>query len=334
MPKLARPDEKMVALARRAGDNDPNIAYPAQRELALSFVDPLRRGVVDGDIASGIFQEVLFPFGQAVEFPLDIIAPGTERNLIAFTIPVHGRIPEQHFQGDYVAVPTFEVGASADCNLKYVRDARWDVLSRLYAAIEAMFVRRRNLDAWHTLLAAAASRNITAYDDQATAGLFTKRVIAIAETYMTRNAGGNTSSVNRGKLTDVYMSLESRQDILSWDLTQIPDAIRQQIYLNWSNGGVGRLGDVTFHDLVELGVGQEFQNYLVNTLGASLPSDKTEFAVCLDLRNQDAFMNPVREEVQIFEDPQMHRQRRFGLYGWREHGWTCLDSRRAMLLAV
>lgn len=332
--KFKQPTEEMIALARKAGDNDVNVAMAAQRELATAFTAPIRKGVVDGDISGGIFQEIQFPFGQSVEFPLDIIAPGTERNLIAYTIPIHGRIPEKHFQGDYVAVPTFEVGASADTNLKYVRDARWDVLGRLSAALEAMFVRRKNLDAWHTLLASAVSRNLVPYDDAATAGLFTKRLVAIAETYMTRNAGGNTNSTNRGKLTDVFMSLESKQDVLSWDLSQIPDAVRQQIFVNWSNGGIAKIGDINLHDLVELGVSQEFQTYLTATLGATLPTDKTEFAIGLDLRNQDAFMNPVREDIQIFEDPTFHRQRRVGFYGWREHGWAVLDSRRALLLAL
>ncbi len=334
MKNMNSPTAEMIELSRRAGDRDINIAMAAQREIATAMSVPLREGVLDGDISSGIFQEVTFQPGQAVEFPLDIIAPGSERNLVAFTIPIHGKLPEEHFTGDYVSVSTFEVGASADTHLKYIRDARWDVWARINQAIEAMFVRRKNLDAWHVLLAAAVTRNLVAYDDTATSGLFTKRAIAIAETFMTRGGGGNTNSVNRGKLTDVFMSPESRQDVLSWDLTQIPDAIRQQIFTSWSSGGIAKIGDVSLHDLVELGVGQEFQTYAATTLGGTLPNDKVEFAVGLDLRNKDAFINPVRQEVELFEDQAMHRQRRVGLYGWREHGWACLDSRRVELIAI
>ena len=329
-----KPTEEMIELSRRAGSPDQNIAIAAQREIVTAMTGPLREGVLDGDISGGIFEDVDFLPGQAVEFPLDMISPGSERNLVAFTIPIHGRIPEQHFSGDYVAVPTFETGASADTNLKYIRDARWDVWARLNAALEAMFVRRKNLDAWHTLLAALVTRNLVAYDDMATAGLFTKRSIANAETYMARGAGGNTTSQNRGVLTDVFMSLESKQDVLSWDLTQIPEAVRQNIFANWGNGGIAKIGNVVLHDLVELGVSQEFQNYAINTLGLTLPTDKTELAVGLDLRNKDAFVHPIRERVQIFEDPAFHRQRRIGLYGWEEGGWSVLDSRRVMGIAI
>lgn len=326
--------DEMIAMARQAGSPDLNVAIAAQREIATAMTIPLREGVLDGDISSGIYQEVNFLPGQAVEFPLDMISPGTERDLVAFTIPIHGRLPERHFSGDYVAVPTYEVGASGDTNLKYVRDARWDVLARLQQAIEAMFVRRKNLDAWHLILAACATRNLIAYDDMATAGLFTKRAVANAETFMARGGGGNTNSQNRGKLTDIFMSVESKQDVLSWDLTQIPDALRQQIFTSWSSGGLAKIGDVTLHDLVELGVGQDFQNYAVTTLGVTMPTDKQELCVGLDLRNQDSFMNPVREDIQIFEDPTFHRQRRVGFYGWREHGFSILDARRVMLVAV
>lgn len=326
--------KEMIELAKRAGNPDANVAVAAQREIANAFTLPLREGVLDGDISGGIYTEVGFEPGQAVEFPLDFIAPGSERDLVAFTIPIHGRIPEEHFSGDYVSVPTFDVGASADTNIKYVRDSRWDVLARLNQAIEAMFVRRKNLDAWHTILGACVTRNLVAVDDYATEGLFTKRLIANAETYMTRGAGGNTNSMNRGKLTDVYMSIESRQDVLSWDLTQIPDALRQSIYLNWSNGGIARIGSVNLHELVELGVDQEFQTYVTDALGLPVPSGRQEFAVGLDLRDKGVFLNPVREEVKIFEDPTFHRQRRVGFYGWREHGFSILDSRRVMLLAI
>jgi hypothetical protein len=40
---------------------------------------------------------------------------------------------------------------------------------------------------------------------------------------------------------------------------------------------------------------------------------------------------PIRQEVEVFEDPTFHRQRRAGMYGWGEHGFSVLDSRRVLL---
>jgi hypothetical protein len=61
---------------------------------------------------------------------------------------------------------------------------------------------------------------------------------------------------------------------------------------------------------------------------------KSEFVIGLDLQNRDSFVNPIREEVEIFEDPTFHRQNRAGLYGRAEHGFVGLDARRSLLAAV
>ena len=81
----------------------------------------------------------------------------------------------------------------------------------------------------------------------------------------------------------------------------------------------------------ELGEGQEYQNFYTSDLSGSLPTGDNEIVVGLDLSRQDSFVMPVRENVQIFEDDTLHRQRRAGLYGWAEHGFALLDNRRVLL---
>ena len=56
-----------------------------------------------------------------------------------------------------------------------------------------------------------------------------------------------------------------------------------------------------------------------------------ENVVGLDLSSNDSFVMPVRQEVQIFEDDTLHRQKRAGMYGWAEHGFAVLDNRRVLL---
>ena len=57
----------------------------------------------------------------------------------------------------------------------------------------------------------------------------------------------------------------------------------------------------------------------------------SEVVVGLDLRKRDSFIMPVRQEVQIFEDDTLHRQKRAGFYGWAEQGFAVLDNRRVLL---
>lgn len=334
---MKKPTAEMIDLLRQAGDNRYECATAAQLELAKALSLPLRQGILKGDIISGIYEPVYFAPGTAVEFPLDFIAPGTERDYVAYTVPAQGRLPERHVEGDYVMVPTYEVGSSIDFAMKYARDARWDIVGRAMQVLEASFTRKMNDDGWRTLLSAGYGRNLTVYDDAATAGLFTKRLVALMKTVMRRNAGGNSTSVNRGELTDVYTSPEAMEDLRSWDLSQIDDFTRREIYLAGTGNeefGQTQIFGIRLHDLDELGVGQEYQNYAVNTLGVSLPGSKTELVVGLDLSKTDSFVMPWRQEIEVFEDPTFHRQRRVGFYGFGEYGFSVLDSRRVLLGAL
>lgn len=335
--KIERPTPEMVDLLRKCGSSDENVARASQRELAVALTLPLRQGLQNGDIIGNIFETIEFQPGASIEFPLDFLTTSNVGEFVSYTLPNHGYIPQRNIESDFLMVPTYKVGCSIDWNLKYMKEARWDIVNRAMQVLEGAFVRKDNVDGWHTLISAAAGRNIIQYDDNATAGLFTKRVVALLQVTMQRNAGGNTTSQGRGQLTDMFISPEAHQDVLSWDLTQIPDALRQSIYMNWGNGGLTKIGPVTLHDLIELGVGQEFQTYYATTLAGTMPTDKVEIGVGLDLVNRDSFVAPVRiadGELEIFEDMMLHRQQRAGLYGWKGSGFAVLDNRRALLLAI
>lgn len=333
-----RPSPEMDLLLKQSGQlGDWNKAQAATQELtkALTLSLPLRKGIIYGDILGDIFQPVDLPPGAAPEFPLDILVPGTEKDFVAYTIPSTGRIPERHIEGDYIMVTTFEVASSIDWALKFSRDARWDVVGRAMQILEGGFVLKANRDGWHTIVAAGVGRNLVVYDDAATAGFFTKRLVSLSKTTMRRKAGGNASSLNQGELTDLYTSPEALEDIRSWNLDQVDDFTRREIFLaGGKENALPTIFGVNLHDIDELGIGQELQNYYVNTLGGTFPGSKVELAIGLDLLNRDAFVNPIRSPIEIFEDPLFHRQRRAGMYGWGEHGFGVLDSRRVLLLAV
>jgi hypothetical protein len=328
-----QPTPELTDLLMRSGSANRETALAANAEFAKALELPLRRGVLSGDILDGIFEPIQLAQSATPEFPLDFLAPGTEKDFVAYTIPNHGYIPERHVEGDYVMVPTYDVGASIDYLLKYARDARWDVVGRAMEVLEASFVKKMNDDGWHTLLAAGVDRNIVVYDSDANASQFTKRLVSLMKTVMRRNGGGNSTSNNRGLLTDLYVSPEAMEDIRNWGIDQVDEVTRREIYTA-GDGAINRVFGVNLHDLDELGVGQQYQLFYSSTLSASLPSGKTEIVVGLDQRKRDSFIMPIRQEVQIFEDETLHRQKRAGFYGWAELGFAVLDNRRVLVGAL
>jgi hypothetical protein len=331
---FAEPPEHVKDLLVRSASNDISVARDAQHEQAKALEEVLRKGILTGDViySAGIFEPIRLVNNAAPEFPLDIVAPGTEREHRAYTIPMHGRIPERTIEGDYVMITTYEVGSSIDWPLKLAANARWDIVGRALEVFEAGFVKKANDDGFQTLLAAAADRNIVVYDTNAGVGRFTLRLISLMQQAMRRNAGGNSASVGRGRLTDMFLSIEALEDMRNWTIADVNEATRQQIF-NSAEGYISRIFDVNLQDLYEFGAGQEYQNFFLdpNGLNASLAPSDVELVLGLDLQRNDSFVNPIKAELEVFEDDNMHRMRRAGVYGWAEHGFGVLDNRRIIL---
>jgi hypothetical protein len=332
--KRFQPSEKASELLRASGSLDKNVSLPAIREMAKALETPLRQGILNGNILDGIFETIVLSESATPEFPLDFLAPGTEKEFVAYSIPNHGYIPQRHVEGDYVMVPTYDIGSAIDWNLKYARDARWDVVGRAMEVLEASFVKKMNDDGWHTVITASADRNIVVLDSDAQTGQFTKRLVSLMKVVMRRNGGGNSTSMNRGMLTDLYMSPEAMEDIRNWNVDQVDEITRREIFVADGDNAMNRIFGVNLHVLDELGEGQEYQLFYENELGGSLPAGDVELVVGLDLRKNDSFVMPVREQVTIFEDDNLHRQKRAGLYGWAEQGFAVLDNRRVMLGSI
>ena len=332
MAENKRPSDEFISLLRKSGDADINVAAAAQREFAKALELPLRKGVLVGNILGSIFETINVEPGSTTEFPLDLVSPGLEGEHVAYTNPGHGRIPERSVEGDYVMIPTYSIASSVDYLLRYAREARWDIVARAKQVMEAGFTKKMNDDGWHTILAAGVDRNILVYDADATAGLFSKRLVSLMQTVMRRNSGGNSASVGRGRLTDIYLSPEALEDIRNWGFDQVDDLTRREIYNAPINGGpITNVFGVRLHDLDELGEGQQYQSFFLNDLGGAVQGSDLELVVGLDQSTTDSFVMPVKEALQVFEDPTLHRQQRAGYYGFAELGFGVLDNRRVIL---
>jgi len=326
-----KPGVEETKILRASGSFNRAESLAAMAEMAEALTLPLRQGILTGDILDGIFEVINLDSNSTAEFPLDLLAPGTEKEHVAFTLPNHGYIPERHVEGDYVMVPTYTVGNAIDWNLRYARDARWDIVSRALEVMRAGFTKKMNDDGWQTIITAGFDRNLIVFDSDAQAGQFTKRLVSLLKTFMRRNGGGNSTSNNRGMLTDLYMSPEAMEDIRNWNIDQVDEVTRREIFISAGENALTRIFGVNLHDIDELGEGQEYDNFFSNTLGGVLSGGDLEIVVGLDLSKNDSFVMPMRQEVSIFPDEMLHRQQRAGYYGWAEYGCAILDNRRVLL---
>lgn len=303
----------------------------AYAKLAKALTVPLQEAVMSGDITD-IFDPLKFEWGQATEYPIHWMNAGDEKDFVAFTIPAAGAIPHKEVQGDYVMVPTYDIGDAIDCNKRYVLESRWDVLSDMVKWLANGHVVKKNRDCWRVLLAAAVNRGLAIYDSEATAGYFTKRLVSLLRIGFARYGGGNSASTNRFKMTDLFMSPEGLEDVRNWDLTQVDDATRKQIFVGNGEYALTQIYGVRLHDLFELGVGQEFQSYYTGTLGASMQGSKTEIVVGMDLTpGKRAFVMPYRQKATIHEDKTQERKRRYSLWSEENFGAAVLETRAIMI---
>jgi hypothetical protein len=301
-----------------------------QALLAKAFEVPLRKGVFAGDIVTSIFTSYSYPenYGQrAIEYPLDFIVPGTEKEYVAYVMPNEGDLPTAHAEGDYVMVPVYEVAFAVSWLARLARDGRFDEFGRRMQAMEAAFVKKRNTDGWRVLIASAADRNLMIYDSQAAVGSLTKRLISNMKVVFKRNGGGNASSVDTRELTDLWCSPELVEDIRNWGLDQVDDITRREIYTATDGGPtLSRVFGVNLHPTVEFGEGQEFQTFFSSIAGAALASGDVELLIGINGASSH-FVHPVVQEPSIMADQRLLDFRKAGLWGWASWGFGSLENR-------
>lgn len=329
---------KHKELLRNTVSNDRQVAEAALQEVAKALELPLREGVLPGDITGDIFEKIPVENGRSsAEFPLHFVAPGTEGDYVGFTIPMYGSMPQKLIKADYVNVPIVDIGGVIDWDNRFAKDARWDVAADAVRNLNMQIVKKKNDMAWHTLIAAAYDRGAVVADSDAAQGQFTTRLVSLAKTVMRRNGGGNSSSINRSKLTDLFVSPEAIEDMRGWNVDVIDEVTRREIFVS-PEGRLNRIFNVNIHDIDELGEGQEYQLFYSSTLGGSMPTTGShtdvEIAIGLDLSRRNAFVNPVAEDITIVPDNTRVRHRQTSLMAFYSGGFACLDNRSCVLLSL
>lgn len=325
MKEKIMPGPEAKKLLQDASSHNMAVATAAQYEIAKAFETPIRQAVLNGPILDNIFDVQSVEPGKTLEYPLDIVAQTGLKNHTAYTLPYTGAMADRYVEATYLKINTFDVGNSIDCAARLLEIGSWDIMKRLSEVLALGFTQKMNDDGWRVLLAAAYGRGISVVDTAAPQGYLTKKLVRDMKSKMMREGGGNSSSTNLRMLTDLYLSIEALDDMSNWDLSQISDQDRHAIYV--SGDGEKSIFGVKLHPLFELGVGQAYQNYAVNTLGFSMTSGKEELVVGLSLNQRDSFVWASEKPIEVFEDPSYHRARKFSMYGWTRYGVAALDSR-------
>ena len=317
-------------LLKATASVDEKVAKASMQQFATALELPLRQGVMSGPLLGDIFEQADYSGQRFVEYPLDFLAPGSEANHTAFTVPQCGFIPHNTVEGDYVLVPTYDVANSIDWCLHYAENANWNVVDRAMQVFRDGFVKKLNDDGSHVMLAAGLDRNAVVYDSAAAAGQFTKRLVSLMKVFMRRNSGGNSTSTNKGRMTDLIISPEAEEDIRNWGLSEVDDITRRQIFT--SAEGLTSVFQVNLHSWEEFGVGAELELYYENVLGGTLPAGDVEIVLGLDLSAPNSsFVMPVRKQLQVYEDVTLLRAGRAGVWGRMSLGFAVLDSRATLL---
>jgi hypothetical protein len=335
-------DEQMLTLLRAMASRDQGMSEAARKSFAQELVAPLRRGIFDADNLGDIYTPQVIPYGATASYPLDFVRPGDEDTYTAYTLAEQGRLPERRVEASEINVPTFKIGNSIDWDIKFMKEARWDVVKRALQVFEAGFVRKINSDGWRTILAAAADRglvvgasgtavftgSVNTLTTSPNPGEFTKELVSRMHTAMTRGAGGNG---NAGRLTDLYVSLEAMEHVRAWDASRVDEFTRREIFTS-SEKGLAEIYGVIMHAMTEFGQDQEYDAFLETVLSLTKPNNTEQFCVGLDLSEaDDSFVMPIKEELEVYDDDALTRYQRMGIFGWMRHGFACLDNRRVLL---
>lgn len=334
--------KKQSQFARAVGKQLNDIIFQAKRQPTIDLADiaqkvqkgeqvltlaPTKPVIYPGDIVTDIFSINEIPGGTVAEYPVEMAG---DTDYIAVEIPDDGRLPERLVVADSTFVRTFEYGNSVTWKQSYALNGNVVAIAKAKKMFMAGFLKKMNDIGWHAVMGAAAERNLVVTDPNAPAGTFTRPLLTAMMRQMRRQAGGNAASGDKFRLTDVFVSLEAMEDILLWDTDDVNalsvfETLVEQGYATFKIHGV------RIHVMDELGVGQEYQSYLADTLGVSLGTGDQEFCIGLDLTKDDTFVMPISQRLQVIPMTSLIERQRMGLAGWMNLGAAVLDARAVIL---
>lgn len=324
----------------------------ASKELAEAITVPILQLVRDGSLARQLFAVEPLEAGAQASYPIadDFEAP-------VFTLPKLGYVPQHNIElpGEEVYVPTFKIATALDWSLEYAREGRIDIAQRAMRNAARAIIDYEEESAWRILALAASAawpgKGLLSarpapivQETGLSAGFLSKELINAMIVKMERQ---------RRKLTDIYCAPEDLADIREWSDAEADFLTRRDIFVS---SGLTSVFNVQLHAVHQLGAtgkyninsndsefgifrvgsGGKFNDYdptnenKVDANGQLVTAGETQI-YGFDLTANDSLVMPIRQELQLFDDPMLHRQQKQGFYGWEILGFACLDPRMMVM---
>lgn len=329
-----------------SGDAQGQMAF---QEFAQALTTPILQEVRLRSVVRGLFAEERLARGAQAVYPV-----ADDFDIPVWILPGLGYAAQNFIEGvgEDVYIPTFTIDASAQWKLTYARDGRVDIAERAARNLARAIAEYEEESGWRVIVPAGTT-------DFSGQGLLQARSAAIYEVAAGSSGAGYLSKElinkmmvgferNDRQLTDLYVSPEDAADIREWTETDIDPVTRREIF---QAAGMGRIWNVQLHVIKHLGATGKFNindstssfGIFKDTAGSFNDYTLTNANVVdangqvttagetqvwgFDLSVNDSLVMPIRQELEVFDDPKLHRKQQQGIYAWEEIGFACLDTR-------
>jgi len=348
---LIKNPEQFKELLKATAEHNDNAEI--RKAVAQAIQVPILQLVRDASLARQLFAVQPLDPGAQASYPL-----ADDFDVPVFVLPKVGAVPRNFVElaGEEIVVPTFRLGTSCEWALRYAREGRIDIAERCMRNAARAIIDYEEQSAWRLLAPAATSAfpgkgqlpprpaPIVEIGGGPAAGFLSKELINQMIVKMKRN---------RRTLTDLYVSPEDMADQREWSESQVDETTRREIFIS---GGMSEIFNVRMHEVHQLGLsgiyninaaastggifrtgaGGSFNDYTptnANVVDADLnvtsPGETQIYG--FDLTSNDSLVMPIREELRMFDDPNLHREQMQGFYGWEEIGVAVLDPRMMVM---
>ena len=341
---------EQIELVKAMGSRDTTVAVEANQAFAAFLGPVVAKVLMQAATASAIYTDLPYDEDDRPSIPLDLWFDGGEGYVTTWSQNVAGGLPTSTVEGfSEMKVATYRLDSAVSFLKRYARRGRLDVVSKAVERMANEVLVKQERNAWAVALKTLAESGNVLNTDETTV-TFTLDILNRLMTQVKRinrsYAGGTTTDAYG--LTDIFVSPEVKEDIRSFAyqpvsittsnntlpannvLTNLPDAVREDIY---RNAGTQEIYGVSIHDLIELGAGQKYNTLFDEFYTGTFDPASDELIVGLDL-TKDAFVRPVARQAEsggtftaLPDDQFAARAEKIGFYGFLEEGRVCVDSR-------
>ena len=341
---------EQIELVKAMGSRDNAVAAEANQAFAAFLGPVVAKVLMQAATASAIYTDLPYDEDDRPSIPLDLWYDGGEGYVTTWSQNVAGGLPTSTVEGfAEMKVATYRLDSAVSFLKRYARRGRLDVVSKAVERMANEVLVKQERNAWAVALKTLAESGNVLNTDETTV-TFTLDILNRLMTQVkriNRSYAGGTTTDSYG-LTDLFLSPEVKEDIRSFAyqpvsittssstlpannvLTNLPDAVREDIY---RNAGTQEIYGVAIHDLIELGPNQKYQSLFKEFYTGSFTASSDELIVGLDL-SKDAFVRPVARQAEsggtftaLPDDQFVARSEKIGFYGFLEEGRACVDSR-------